>query len=78
MEASATVFQLPSRRRLLIKRADWADAAGAARDIVGVPVGSELQSPASLVATAEALPPAADRGLSQLVQTQIASHVAVC
>jgi len=78
MEASATVFQLPSRRLLLIKCADWAGAAGTARDIVDVLVGSELQSPASSVATAEVLPPASDPGLSQLVQIQIASHVAVC
>ena len=77
MEASATVFQLPSRR-LLIKRAHWADNAGASRDLVDVLVGSGLQSPANSVATAEVLPPASDRGLSKLVQSLTASHVAVC
>ena len=45
MEASATVFQLPFRRRLLIKCADWAGAAGTARDILDVLVASELHRP---------------------------------
>ena len=51
MEAFATVFQLSSGRCLLIKCGHWSGAAGAARDIIDVLVGSELQSRANLLLT---------------------------
>ena len=78
MEASATGLFLCPRNRFLVKHAEGANAAGAARDIVDVLVDCESQFPANSGAIAGVLPPALDRGPSTQIQNQIASHVAAC
>jgi hypothetical protein len=57
MEASAAVLFLSPRNRFLIRRAEAADAAGAASDIVGVLAECESHLPANLGAIAGVLPP---------------------
>lgn len=69
MDAPATVLHVSQRNRLLVKRAEWFGATGAARDSVDILVGSEVRSLVNSGAPAGVLPLASGRDLSTRIQS---------